>query len=69
MSHTHYAGKIEYRGKADSVYITCLHCDKIECVGTWCTTPYKGWSKRQWPRLIEAITIYLSSFEWYKYKY
>lgn len=57
---THRVSQIEYRGKTDSVYVTC-GCGKVECFATWWDQPPKGWSKRQWPRLIEAIRLYLRS--------
>lgn len=63
MSHAHRAGKIEYRGKVDSVYITCLYCSHVECVGVWFTKPPKGWSKKHWPKLQAAICLYLDSFQ------
>ncbi len=61
MSHVHIAGKIEYRGKPDSVYIYCLRCSRIECVGVWFVKPPKGWSKKHWPKLHAAICLYLDS--------
>jgi len=63
MSHTHIAGKIEYRGRVDSVYIECMRCSHIECVGVWWTDTPKGWSKKQWPKLHAAICLYLDAME------
>lgn len=62
MSHVHIAGKIEYRGKVDSVYIECMKCSHVECVGVWFTKPPKGWSKKHWPKLHAAICLYLDAF-------
>lgn len=61
MRHTHRASSIEYRGKADSVYITCW-CGKVEFAALWYETAPKGWSRRQWPKLIEAVRLYLESW-------
>lgn len=61
MKHLHVAGSIEYRGKVDSVYIECMRCEHIECVGVWWTNPPKGWSKKHWPKLHAAICLYLDS--------
>lgn len=61
MSHVHVAGKIEYRSKVDSVYISCMECSRVECVGVWFTQAPKGWSKRHWPKLQAAICLYLDS--------
>lgn len=61
MSHAHVAGKIEFRGKVDSVYIECMKCSHVECVGVWFTKPPKGWSKKHWPKLQAAICLYLDS--------
>lgn len=59
--HVHIAGKIEYRGKPDSVYIECLKCSRVECVGVWFGKPPRGWSKKHWPKLHAAICLYLDS--------
>ena len=61
MSHVHVAGKIEYRGKVDSVYVECMRCSRVECVGVWWVKAPKGWSKKHWPKLQAAICLYLDS--------
>jgi len=66
MSHVHVAGQIEYRGRVDSVYIVCMYCDHVECVGVWWVDPPKGWSKKHWPKLHAAICLYLDSVLDYK---
>jgi hypothetical protein len=63
MKHIHVVGTIEYRCKPDSVYISCLRCSHIECIGTWYFKPPEGWSKRQWPKLKQAICLYLNSMD------
>ena len=63
MKHMHYAGNISYRGKDDSVYISCEICDKEECIAIWHFKPPKGWSKKQWPKLRASICLYLDSLK------
>lgn len=61
--HLHRAASIEYRGKADSVYVTCL-CNEVLCVGVWFYKAPPGWAKRPWPLLMQAIDSFLAS--WHK---
>lgn len=59
MKHKHVVGKIEYRGKEDSIYITCITCEHIECVGVWFENPPKNWSEVEWEEMKFAISSYL----------
>ena len=61
MSHTHKAVSISITGKADDVQITC-DCGKEEFVALWYKNPLKGWSKKQWKSLMEAIRCFLNSW-------
>ena len=57
----HRAVSMEFRGKRDSVYITC-ECGFVDCIGNWYDKPPRGWDKEQWPRLIEGIQMFLDSW-------
>ena len=58
----HRAVAMRYRGKADSVYIDC-ECGATDIAAVWWDKPPAGWDREQWPKLREAIVIYLASFD------
>jgi len=62
MSHTHRAVSISIIGKADQVLITC-DCGNEEVIGLWYISPIKGWSKKQWKPLMEAVRCFLNSWD------
>jgi hypothetical protein len=47
MPHLHRAHRYRYRGKPDSVTITC-RCGETEVVGTWYITALAGWDPDHW---------------------